>query len=182
MAKPATTHNAANDTTKPASRAAKGRAAAQTAVDRARDTATDVVERARTAANDAVETAAHAVDNAPLSALAGAIAVGAVAAALIPATAREISALGPLGNRLRGALDDAFAAAKTAGVEQLTTKGITQTALSSGLGTVVGHFVSAAMEASKAASDSVRKNERAVADSAPTAATSPATKRGTKAS
>lgn len=153
----------ANDTdaAAPSGRAAKGKATAQKAVDRARETASDAVERARHAANDAVETAAHAVDEAPLSALAGAIAVGAVAAALIPATARELSLLGPLGDRLRGALDDAFKAAKTAGVDQLTTKGITQTALSSGLGTVVGHFVSAAMEASKAASESVRKSEKA---------------------
>ena len=152
----------ANDTdAAPRGRAAKGKATAQKAVDRARETATDAVERARHAANDAVETAAHAVDEAPLSAIAGAIAVGAVAAALIPATARELSLLGPLGDRLRGALDDAFRAAKTAGVDQLTTKGITQTAISSGLGTVVGHFVSAAMEASKAASESVRKSEKA---------------------
>lgn len=151
------------DASAPRSRAAKGRVAAQKAVDRARDTASDAVERARAAANDAVGTAARAVDDAPLSALAGAIAIGAVAAALIPATARELQLLGPLGDRARGALDDAFRAAKSAGVEQLTTKGITQTAISSGLGTVVGHFVSAALEASKAASESVRKSEKPAA-------------------
>lgn len=182
MAKTATPRTPASandsDTAAPRGRAAKGRAVAQKAVDRARETATDAVERARNAANDAVETAANAVDGAPLSALAGAIAIGAVAAALIPATAREVSALGPLGNRLRGALDDAFNAAKTAGVEQLTTKGITQTAISSGLGTVVGHFVSAAMEASKAASSSVRKSE---ANATARVAPAPA-KRGGKSS
>ncbi|HTI31171.1 MAG TPA: hypothetical protein VL405_03495 [Sphingomonas sp.] len=161
MAKTATSRTAANDSeTTPKGRGSKGRAAAQKAVDRARETATDAVERARSAANDAVESAAQVVDDAPLSVLAGAIAVGAVAAALIPATARELQLLGPLGSRARGALDDAFKAAKTAGVEQLTTKGITQTALSSGLGTVVGHFVSAALEASKAASESVRKQDK----------------------
>ena len=163
MAKTATprTPETANDTdaTAPRGRAAKGKATAQKAVERARETATDAVERARNVANDAVETAVHAVDEAPLSAIAGAIAVGAVAAALIPATARELSLLGPLGDRLRGALDDAFKAAKAAGVEQLTTKGITQTAISSGLGTVVGHFVTASLEASKAASESVRRKD-----------------------
>ena len=138
---------------------------AQRAVDRARDTASDVVERARNVASDAVDTAAQAVDDAPLSAIAGAIAIGAVAAALIPATARELALLGPLGDRARGALDDAFKAAKTAGIEQLTTKGITQNAISGGLGTVVGHLVTAAMEASKAASDSVRRKEERAASS-----------------
>lgn len=179
MAKTATPRTpAANDAdVAPKSRAAKGRAAAQKAVDRARDTASEAVERARAAANDAVGTAAQAVDDAPLQAIAGAIAIGAVAAALIPATARELQLLGPLGDRARGALDDAFKAAKTAGVEQLTTKGITQTAISSGLGTVVGHFISAAMEASKAASDSVRKSEKPAA----TPATPAPAKRATKA-
>lgn len=178
MAKTATTRTAANDgeTPAPKSRAAKGRAAAQKAVDKARETATDAVERARSAANDAATTAAQAVDDAPLQAIAGAIAIGAVAAALIPATARELQLLGPLGNRARGALDEAFAAAKTAGAQQLTSKGITQTALSSGLGTVVGHFLSAALEASKAASDSVRKSEK------PAAAPKPAAKRTPNAS
>jgi ElaB/YqjD/DUF883 family membrane-anchored ribosome-binding protein len=161
MAKTATPRTPANDgDTAPKRRATKGRVSAQKAVEKARETATEAVERARTVANDAVNTAAHVVDDAPLQALAGASAIGAVAAALIPATAREMQLLGPLGDRARGALDDAFKAAKAAGVEQLTTKGITQTAISSGLGTVVGHFLTAAMEASKAASDSVRKGEK----------------------
>ncbi len=150
----------------PLTRAAKGRATAQKAVDRARETASNAAERTRAAANDAVETAANAVDEAPLAALAGAIAIGAVAAALIPATARELQTLGPLGNRLRGALDDAFNAAKSAGVEQLTTKGLTRTALSSGAGTIVGHLLTAALEASKAASEAVRQKEKRARDAA----------------
>jgi ElaB/YqjD/DUF883 family membrane-anchored ribosome-binding protein len=148
-----------SDATANGGRTANVKATAEKAVERARETASDAVDRARTVANDAVDTAARAVDDAPLSALAGAIAIGAVAAALIPATARELSLLGPLGSKLRGALNDAFSAAKAAGVEQLTTKGITQTAISSGLGTVVGHFVTASLEASKAATEAVRKKE-----------------------
>lgn len=164
MAKPATERTTADDT---AARRTPRRTSAQTAVAKARETANDAAQRARRAANDAVDTAAQAVDEAPLAAIAGAIAVGAVAAALIPATARELSILGPLGDRARRAFDEAFAAAKTAGVEQLTTQGLTRTALSSGAGTVVGHLITAALEASKAASGTVKRKPATREASAP---------------
>lgn len=118
----------------------------------------DAADKVRERASDVTEAGARAVDQAPLSALAGAIAFGAVAAALIPATARELSAIGPLGTRLRGLLDEAFKAAKAAGIEQLSTRGLTSAALTSNLGQTAGHLIQAALAASTAASSSVRGN------------------------
>lgn len=122
-----------------------------------RDIASEGVAKVRERASGAVQAGATAIDDAPLSALAGALAVGAVIAALIPNSQRELAALGPLGAKARGALDDAFTAAKGAGLEQLTAKGLSSTALSSGLGTVVGSVITAALAATNAANESVRK-------------------------
>jgi hypothetical protein len=112
----------------------------------------DVVRQQATAAYEA---GAHAVDGAPLTALAGAIALGAVAAALLPSSAREVQALGPLGNRVRGALDDAFSAAKVAGAEQLTARGLTAAATSSGAGALLGSIVKAVLAANGAAKEAL---------------------------
>lgn len=115
------------------------------------------VERVREQAQSVATAGAEAIDNAPLSALAGAIALGAVAAALIPATRRELQTAGPLGDRARDALTEAFSAAKAAGSEQLTAKGLTSTALTNGLGQMVGNIITAALAATSAASDTVRQ-------------------------
>ncbi|MBA3895658.1 MAG: hypothetical protein H0X36_00650 [Sphingomonadaceae bacterium] len=125
------------------------------------------VDRMRDQATSAVEAGAEAIDSAPLSALAGAIALGAVAAALIPNSRRELQIAGPVGGRVRGALEEAFAAAKTAGAEQLTAKGLTSTALTNGIGQLVGNILTAAMAASTAASDSVRQGKTATLKAPP---------------
>lgn len=128
-------------------------------VDVARKAIEDGADAVRNQATAALEAGAHAVDNAPLTALAGAIALGAVAAALIPSSVREIEALGPVGTRVRGALDSAFSAAKTAGAEQLTARGLTAAATSSGAGALLGSIVKAVLAANGAAKESLNTDQ-----------------------
>ena len=113
------------------------------------------VDKARNRAGEAIGAGVGAIDGSPLAALAGAIAVGAVAAALIPATRRELSATGPVAERVRGALDHAFQAAKSAGSEELSLRGLTINAATSGIGTLIGGIITAAVAASSAASDAI---------------------------
>lgn len=139
------------------SRSGRSRSRAAKARDAVTSTLEDGAARARRKVEQAAASGADLIDGAPLTALAGAIAVGAVAAALIPGTAREIKAIGPLGGKARDALQDAFAAAKAAGAEQLTAKGLTSTALTNGVGQLVGHVITAALAASAAAGESVKE-------------------------
>ena len=143
-------------------------------IDAARKALEDGTEAVRQQATAAYEAGAAAIDDAPLTALAGAIALGAVAAALIPNSTREIQALGPLGNRVRGAMDSAFTAAKTAGAEQLTARGLTAAATSTGVGALLGSIVKAVLAANGAAKDALSaEDETGGADRAGATDTAP---------
>ncbi len=117
----------------------------------------DATANARAVADRAVETAGATFDNRPLSAIGGALALGAVIAALLPPTKQEAQIVGPLGDRVRASLDDALKAAREAGTGELTAAGLTFAAATSGLGGVVGSIAKAALAASGAAATSVRK-------------------------
>jgi len=93
------------------------------------------------------EASADAVAGRPLAAVAGAVAVGAAAAALIPVTRREAVVVGPLGERARGAIDQAVQSAKSAGIDHLTAQGLTSAALTSGLGGIIGAIVKTTLAA-----------------------------------
>lgn len=130
---------------------------------RAKDAKKRVKEAARlakktvtTKANDAAKAATDTLDANPIGLLAGAIAAGAVAAALIPASRQELQALGPWAEKLRDALDEAFDAAKSAGIAELTAGGLTFAAASDGVGGLVGKLVKAAGAASGAATTTVK--------------------------
>ena len=125
-------------------------------LDRVTTAARDASEEARKRANETVKATAEALDENPFGAIAGAIAVGAVAAALIPATQRELKALGPLADRLRAAAMAAFDAAKDAGTAELSSAGLTMSAASDGLGGIIGKLVKAATAASSAAASTVK--------------------------
>jgi hypothetical protein len=120
------------------------------------DNARAVTESAKSKVDDAVKSTVQALDENPFGAIAGAIAAGAVAAAMIPATRRELEALGPWTEKMRDALSDAFAAAKEAGAGELTAAGLTMAAASDGVGGMVGKIVKAATAASTAAASSVK--------------------------
>jgi hypothetical protein len=114
-------------------------------------------DTARATADRAVETAGETFDNRPLSAIGGALALGAVVAALLPPTKQEAEFVGPLGDRIRASLDQALKAAREAGTGELTAAGLTFAAATNGLGGVVGSLAKAALAASGAAATSVRQ-------------------------
>ena len=69
--------------------------------------------------------AGDAIDEAPLIALAGGLAAGALIAALLPRTESETRMLRPVGDRLTGTAKAAAAAAKEAGTARLSELGLT---------------------------------------------------------
>ena len=104
----------------------------------ARDAAARALENARLNASAARDRAAERVATAPLMAVAGGLAVGAVLAAILPRTERERQLLGPAGTRLtdsaRGALDSVREAgtAKLAEIDKATIGDTIQSLVSNG--------------------------------------------------
>ncbi|MDP1026062.1 hypothetical protein Q5H91_02465 [Sphingomonas sp. KR1UV-12] len=80
----------------------------------ARDTASDVARRT-----------AAAIETNPLAILVGGAAIGALAGALVPRSAKERELLAPLGQRLGDTARQALAAAREAGKEELGNAGLT---------------------------------------------------------
>ena len=66
------------------------------------------------------------IEDAPLLALAGGLAAGAVLAALIPASRKERELLGPVAGRIKDKAEDAVSAAKDAGQARLDELGLTR--------------------------------------------------------
>ena len=98
------------------------------AYDSARTTAIDAYDAARDKAAATGRKAGDGVGEAPLAALAGGLAVGALLAALLPRTKVEDKLIGPVGERLAGAGREAVGAAKDAGKGKLAELDITRDA------------------------------------------------------
>lgn len=128
-----------------------------------RDRAGDVYDSARTAAIDAYGSAkdsaaqvgtraSDGIDEAPLIALAGGIAAGALLAALLPRTKTEDRLLGPAGERITGSAQAAVDAAKQAGREKLNELNLTRDAGTSALETLFKGVSDAALGSVRAKS------------------------------
>lgn len=83
-------------------------------------------ERAIDAYDNARNSAAGGIEEAPLLALAGGLAAGAVLAALIPASRKERELLGPVAGRIKDRAGEAIDAAKEAGQARLDELGLTR--------------------------------------------------------
>lgn len=94
--------------------------------DSARKPAKSVTTRARDAANDASNRILEGVEANPVAVLAGGIALGLFAGALLPKTKRESDLLGSLGTRLNNGAVAAAKAAKTAGAAELAAAGLSR--------------------------------------------------------
>ena len=66
------------------------------------------------------------IEDAPLLALAGGLAAGAILATLIPASRKERELLGPVAGRIKDKANDAVSAAKDAGQARLDELGLTR--------------------------------------------------------
>lgn len=96
----------------------------RSAHDGERSSASRAYASSKQSTKDVAQKTAAAIESNPLAVLAGGIAVGAIAGALIPRSAREKEMLAPLGRRLSETARQAFAAAKEAGQQELDGAGL----------------------------------------------------------
>lgn len=114
-------------------------------------------ERAIDAYDSARRKATGGIDDAPLLALAGGIAAGAVLAALLPASRKERELLGPVADRIKGKASDAVSAAKEAGQARLDELGLTRDKGSETLRTIIEGAGDAAKASAEAAVTRLRE-------------------------
>lgn len=137
-----------SDTADTAARKAAGRMEA--ALTTARGTAGDALHETRKAA----ERVGKAAQANPLAVVAGGIAIGLAAGALLPRTRRETQLLGPVGKRINNAAAGAAEAAKDAAKAELGSLPLSKQAARAQVGKLldqVGKAMSAGGEAALAA-------------------------------
>lgn len=100
-------------------RLAAVRTTAADAYQAARDRTATVYSSARDTARDAGRRAAEGVEGNPMAVVVGGLALGALAAAFLPATRRERDLFGKVGRRVNDTAREAARAAREAGREQL---------------------------------------------------------------
>lgn len=122
-----------------------------------RERAAKAAETSRRNAETAARKTAETVKTNPLAAVLGGIAIGAIAAALLPKTGREDEILGKVGKKARSAAKGAAQAARDVGKEQLDTLGVNADAAKSQLRDLVSKVGQAAGAATGAAADTLRK-------------------------
>ncbi|HEX4693371.1 hypothetical protein [Sphingomonas sp.] len=113
---------------------------------------------ARGAANGALDEtrriarrAGEAAEANPMALLAGGIAIGVAAGALLPKSRRETELLAPVGKRLTDAAADAAEAAKDAAKAELSTLPLSKEAARAQMGKVIDHVAKAVSDAGEAA-------------------------------
>lgn len=102
-------------------------------------------------ASDAARRTVEGLESNPLGILIGGLAVGAIAGALIPRSAKEKELLAPLGQQIGERARQAFAAAREAGTAELDGFGINKDAARDQVKTLLGNVVKAAQTAGAAA-------------------------------
>lgn len=127
-----------------------GKEKTETVIKAVREGSAKVTGSAKTKTNGSLE-------KNPIAALVGGLAIGAIAAALLPKTKRESDMLGSASNKVRSSASAAAKAARDAGKEQLDALGLNSDAARDQLRSVIDKIGQAAATASKAATDAVRK-------------------------
>jgi len=122
---------------------------ASTAAPTARERAIDAYDSARERTRDGI-------DGAPLLALGGGLALGALIAALLPKTEAENKLMGPLGGRISDGARAAANAAKEAGREKLSDLNITRDAGKGAVKSLLDGLNEAARSSGQAAIGAVR--------------------------
>lgn len=127
--------------------------------DTAKETAGAAIETVRDAAATAARKTADGIDSSPLSVLAGGLAVGVIAGALLPKTAKEAELLGPVGKRLTEGAAAAARAAKEAGQQELIAAGISSDAARQQVNKLLDSVASAVKTAGDAAAKAARPDK-----------------------
>lgn len=122
-----------------------------------RQRAIEAYESARDGVSDASRKAVDAFAEAPLIALAGGIAAGALIAALLPRTDGEAKLVRPTSRKVRDTARAAYGAAREAGSGKLDELGITRQNGESGLRKLFEGVTDAVRASADAALDAARK-------------------------
>ena len=126
----------------------------------ARQRAIDAYDSARDRVSDAGAKASDTLGQAPLIALAGGLAAGALLAALLPKSKTEQKLLGPVGERLTGSAKTAAEAARDAGSARLEELGLTRDAGVDTIKSILKGAGDAARTSAQAAVSTVRSKDR----------------------
>lgn len=133
--------------------------------DRAGELATSTRDRASDLATSARETAAVArqktsdgIDASPVAALIGGLALGALAAAVLPRTRKEDEMLGGIGEKINDSARTAAQAAKEAGRDKLDELGINKDAAMDKAKELAQSASSVVKESASAAASSVKSS------------------------
>ena len=113
-------------------------------------------QRAIEAYDNARERATDTLGEAPLIALAGGLAAGALIAALLPRTATEKRLVGPTARRVKDSARNAVNAARETGTQRLDELGISRDKGEETIRSLLGSITDAAKASATAAADSVR--------------------------
>jgi hypothetical protein len=125
-----------------------------------RQRAIEAYESARDGVTNASRKAVDTLAEAPLIALAGGIAAGALVAALLPRTASEAKLVRPASRRVRNTAQAAYSAAREAGSGKLDELGINRDNGESGLRKLFEGVSDAVRASADAALDAARKQPR----------------------
>lgn len=121
-----------------------------------RDRAQHAFEQSRDAAREAARQAASSLEANPIGVLVGGLAVGAIAATLIPRSDKERELLAPVGKRLAATATAAVAAAKESGKAELEARGLTRDGARDQVRQLFEGVAKAASSAGSAAVDAAR--------------------------
>ena len=139
--------------------AAVGEGAAE-AYRAARERTATAYADARGSARDVGRRAVDGIQANPVAAVAGGLAIGALAAALLPKTRREEELLGGVGRKINDGAREAARAAREAGKTQLDELGLSRDGIRSKLDDFTGKAVGAVKASAGAATSAARgKNE-----------------------
>lgn len=125
--------------------------------DRVRQRAIEAYENARDNMTDAGRKAKDTLSEAPLLALAGGIAAGALLAALLPRTEKEEELIGPTAERVKQSARAAVDAARQTGSQRLAELGLTREKGSQTLKSLLQDVGEAVRASADAAVDATRK-------------------------
>ena len=119
----------------------------EAALTSARDAANDALQETR----EVARRAGKAIEANPMVVVAGGVAIGLAAGALLPKTKRETELLGPVGRRLTDAASGAATAAKDAAKVELGTLPLSKEAARAQVGKVLDQVAKAISDAGEAA-------------------------------
>ena len=153
------TNSGAGDSGEEGRRLGNFRQSASEAYETARERTTSAYQAARERAGDAYQSAARrtseGIETNPMAAVAGGLALGMIAGALLPRTQREEQLLGPAGRKIADTAREATRAAKDAARQQIDELGLSKDGIQQRLGEFTDRAVGAVRTSANAATDTV---------------------------